>query len=123
MATWDKDDVRAVAPEFTATDDAVVDLWIAYAEPQISAEVFASNEKLAGIFLTAHFLTLFAPSASGSGAVGVGPVTSRRVGQVGVTYSAAQLNSATLAGGLGLTKYGIQFARLIDNAAPTPMVL
>lgn len=123
MADWNATDVRAVAPEFTATADGTVNLWIDYAEPQVSEDAFGDNYKLAGIFLTAHLLTLFAPSSSGSGSVGVGPVTQRSVGAVSVSYAAPQLSNSALSAGLGLTKYGVQYAQMIRNCALTPQVL
>lgn len=113
-----------MAPEFAApgTPDATVDLWIGYAEPQVSEDAFGDNYVLAGILLTAHFLTLFGPN-SGGGSVGVGAVTQRTVGQVSVSYASPQVSSAASQRGLGLSKYGVQFAQLVANCALTPQVL
>ncbi len=110
LVTWTKADLAAVAPEFGSISDAAFSAFADYAADQINPSVFdasAHRLRLAGIYLTAHLLTISPPSGS-TPAGGGGPIASESVGQVSVTYAIAQFAASAL----NLTRYGIEFRRL-----------
>lgn len=123
--TWAASEVKAFALELATIDNAVVDVYSEYAAIQISADAFgtAAKAKYAGILLTAHLVTIMAAPSSGVSVGGSGAASSMTVGQVSVSYAVPSLDSATLRGGLGLTKYGVEYSRLIRAAGLWAMVL
>lgn len=121
MAEWTRDDVRAIAPEFTAVADLVVDAWIARAMPQIDPVSFGDNTVYAGALLTAHMMTRFDPA--GIAAAPVGGITSESVGGISVSYAAPQISKPILNASLAGTKYGVEFSRLLGLACASPTVL
>lgn len=123
MAEWTRDDVRAIAPEFTAVADAVVDAWIARAEPQINPDSFGDNTVYAGALLTAHMLTRFPPQGTVIAPAPVGAVTSESVGGISISYAAPPVGKAILDASLGSTRYGIEFSRMLGLACASPTVL
>jgi hypothetical protein len=113
-AEWTKDDVKAIAPEFATLDDATLDRYIGWAFNQVNPCAFKDRTPFAGALMTAHLLTVL-PSAGGVGGT-TGPVVSRSVGGVSVTYGAVALQGAATVG-LDRSKYGIQFAQLASVSA------
>jgi hypothetical protein len=112
MAEWTKDDVKLIAPEFAAVDDATLDQYIAFAYTEVNPCAFGSRTVRAGALMTAHLLTVLPPAGVTPKASASGPVQSRSVGGVSVTYATVQLSGAALSSGLAMSKYGIEFARL-----------
>lgn len=114
MAEWTKDDVKGIAPEFASLDDATLDRYIALAYNQVNPQAFGGRTAFAGSLMTAHLLTVLPPNGGSGGSTG--PVVSRSVGGVSVTYGAVQLQGAATVG-LDRSKYGIQFAQLASVSA------
>lgn len=123
MADWDSSDVIFVAPEFAAPfDDTIIDGWIALVDNLISPDAFGSRTVMAGSLLTAHYLTLFGGLASAPGLKG--DVKSITVGPVSTSYGTVTGEAGRIySGALGRTRYGIQFAGLVEVSALTPTVL
>lgn len=126
MATWTRADVIAVAPEMTPVDPAVVDFWITQADDQIDSTIFGSDvrAKLAGCYLTAHFLKTTPGILPGSVAGASGAIQSTTVGRVSVTFAnAVNAPGSGVPAWLSTSAYGIQFSRLVKLACVTPIVL
>lgn len=125
------EDVREIlfdfAPQFATEDEgtiARIDRFIEYAAEEMDADAYAAaeeaNGKAAGAYfnranalLAAHMLTL---RDQGGGSVS-GPVQSKRVGDVSVTYAVAKAASQD---GLDQTKYGqqyVEFRRVVYPGA------
>jgi len=91
MATAATTRLRLIAPEFATTVDADVDALVAIYETQITAAKWGAQAVQAVALLVAHELELQARAAAemaggaGSGS-GIGPITSKRAGDVALTY-------------------------------------
>lgn len=119
MAEWTRENVIDFAPEFAAVDPAILDRFIAYAEPGVNPAVFGDETKRAGSLYTAHLLTLAQPAGTAAGAAS-GVVQSETIGSVSVTYAVPQSGTSSA---LSLTKYGAEFSRLARLRACGPWVL
>lgn len=106
-------------PEFTDIvryPDSQIEFWACIAETQVREQVWR-NQKPFGVKLyVAHEITLASQNVSVSNKGGApggtsGPVTSKAVGQVNVSYDANQTAEKD-AGWWNLTTYGKQFIRL-----------
>lgn len=76
-------DVRAIATEFAAVLDAVIDPYIAMAERRTFREAWGVKADDGVIFLVAHFLKL----SEAQSALSAGPVTSETVGPLSRSYA------------------------------------
>lgn len=114
----DADDIRAMAPEFSALTDAQIQYYIDLADLEINEEAWGSRAKHALMLLTCHKMISMGV-LSGASSSSVGPISSTSVGDVSVSYAA----TATLAVQQGLdaslsgNKYGIEYNRLVKLAA------
>lgn len=102
-------------PEFTSTADATVSLWLTRADPWFDVTRWDSfySEGLAN--WVAHQLTIAARQAAETAAGGVGPgdITSKSVGDVSVTRSAAIVERQA-SDPMLRTTYGQRYAELRD---------
>lgn len=112
---WAVSDVRAIAPEFTSVPDDTITSLISDADLQLSPTAWASARDpqsgrtvrdIAGTWLTAHLLALTRPDLARM------PVTSKRVGAVGVTYANGSATSAVV---LRMTRFGTEYLRLVNS--------
>lgn len=129
MADWTIVDVVKVAPEFAAVPTSLIQFYIDMAERRISEDWFGGVYADAGIFLTAHLMTLFQPQGtlpSSSGGGGSGVVSKQRVGEVEVTFDSASIGAysgSALRSSLFLSTYGMMYAELMRNRGPAVTVL
>jgi hypothetical protein len=121
-AEWTVAEVRSVAAEFAAIDDATIQAAANQAALLVSPAAFGERLNWAGSLMTAHLLALFPPAGVAVAATAPGPVVSRTVGSVSVTY-AAPVTSGTVGLTLGETKYGRMFARLVTLSCSGGVVL
>jgi hypothetical protein len=112
-AEWTRDQLKVFAPEFSALPDGTLDTFIGYAEQLVSPTAFGASTVFAGLNMTAHLLTI-TPQTSGSASASAaqGPVSSRTVGSVSVSYAIPVISDDSVRAGLSLSKYGIVFANL-----------
>jgi hypothetical protein len=74
-------------PEFAATPEATINLWIANAPAHIDATQYDDLADQATTYWVAHVLSLL----KAGGGIGGGPVTAAEVGTVKVQFAAAVL--------------------------------
>lgn len=104
-------DIQARFPgAFDAVTDVQASLVIAEATREIVEDVWGESYDDGLLYLSAHLLTLFAASPGVGG--GGGPVSSRRVGDVAVTFSTTRSASEVSSGQLGSTLFGQRFLQL-----------
>lgn len=109
--------IKALFPEFAAESDPRVDLFIGFAQNSISALVWGTLTDQATSYLTAHLL-----ARANAGGAGGGPVTSEKVGDLARGYGQLGGKTADSIGELGLSSYGIEYARLRRQIPVTPMI-
>lgn len=109
MADWTRTDlITLVAPELSAVASPTVDAYIALADNRLAVARFPAGSTLrkwAGMYLTAHLLTLTPPTGAAAGSPAV---KSESAGGVSVTYAIPDFQQ----GELGLTRFGLAFASL-----------
>ena len=99
-------------PEKIRTD-ADIESWIKGSEARVSREFFEESYIYALSLMVAHKATL---SGMASGGV-VGPVTSKREGDIAVNYGGGNSSSS---GDLGLTTYGMEYQQLVAQHKVSP---
>lgn len=108
-------EVKEFAPEFASVLDARVQLFIDYAAPQLSEDVFGETHKLAVILLTCHMLAMSTQAGSAGSAV----VNSEKVGDLQRTFSSSTMTTTTE---LGMTRFGSELQRLKRQILKSPIV-
>lgn len=121
-------ELKARAPEFAALSDPTVQIHLDMATEEIEPTAWGSRAKSAEILLACHkMIVLGTLNAAGSGGGGAtGPIQSASVGDVSVTYGATASLAVQLQGldpALALSRYGLEYARLIKLAAMGGAVL
>ena len=110
---WTAADILRIAPEFTSVPIPVIDSYSAMADLQLNEDTLGDRYKQAGMFLTAHLLATIPPSGTvGQSNNAAGPVTSQSVGEVSVSYASLS-DSTGIKGSLGLSRFGIMYARIV----------
>jgi hypothetical protein len=100
-------EIQAKFPgSFDSLSDATIQLYIDEAANFISEDIWGDDYNLGLYYLTAHLLSSLVP-ASGGGAGAAGPVSSRRVGDLSVSFAVAA--SATTTASFAQTSYGQMF--------------
>ena len=98
-------------PEFASETDARVDIMIARAELRVHAGVWDTWYDEGLYYLSAHFLAranVAAQAASGGGVTAAGPLASKSVGDVSISFTNAA--PADMGEGyLNSTSYGAEF--------------
>lgn len=122
-------ELKARAPEFAALSDPTVQVYLDMADEEISADAWGSRAKSAEILLACHkMLVLGALGSSGSsgGSSVTGGIQSMDVGDVSVSYGSTAVAAVQIQGldpSLGLSRYGMEYARLQKLAAMGGAVL
>lgn len=121
-------ELKARAPEFAALSDPTVQTYLDMATEEIEPGAWGSRAKSAEILLACHkMIVLGVLNAAGSGGGGAtGPVQGVKVGDVSVSYGATASLAVQLQGldpALALSRYGLEYARLIKLAAMGGAVL
>ena len=130
----DRDLVRCLAPEFDATDDAIVDKFICFAQFRVPSGKFRTAINCSGYsqfdmaigYVAAHLLTKAAPPGSGSSTIPGGEVTQEKVGDLTRTYSSTAAGGSSTTSGAGAynsTRYGREFNTMMRGLVITPMVI
>lgn len=129
-ATWNVMDIVKLAPEFAAVPVPIVQMFIDMADRRMSDLYYGSLKKDAGIFFSAHLLTLGQPqgtdAALSANAAQTGNVTAKSVGDVSVSFGGGAVSAMAtgyLRSTLALTKYGLVLADMIKNRGPACQVL
>jgi len=103
-------------PEFasvTVYPDTLVNFWAALAELEISATRFGDSRPYAVELLTAHYLATAKLNTIGSNpGTGGGAVTSKKVGDVAISYDTKFLDSVTGMAYSG-TRYGVLLSAMM----------
>lgn len=99
---------RAIFPEFAATPDARVQLWLNLANSRVTEPVWGDQQALGQALFTAHYLATGGVAAGGGSTVAAGEVTAKKVGEVQVSYSATS-NRDESAGWWNSSVYGRQY--------------
>ena len=102
-------DIRDTFSEFSGASDVLIDRWIAQAERRINTTQWSEKADDATLWLTAHLLKIES-QLRGGGTATAGPITTKKVGDLSVSYSvpAGKLSETFLAS----TAYGQQFLEL-----------
>lgn len=119
---------RVMFPEFTDTTKfptAQIDAWLAEAPNQLNASRLGRSYDLAVMLFVAHNIVLSArgvASASGSGVPGqaTGPVTSKTVDKVSVSYDTGA-TALGRAGAWNATSYGQRLYTLLRACGAGPL--
>lgn len=116
--------VRAKFPgAFDGLSDAAIDSAIAEAVLMISADKWGDWYDLGLLYLTAHLLSLFNPDSDSGDAGAAGPVTSKRVGDVAVSYGFAASASPSSDTFFNSTIYGQRYLSLRLRIQGGPLVV
>ena len=111
METREAESVRvyfdAVAPSFSG--DARYPVFLEIAEDRVDRTYFGSSWTKAMAYMTAHLMEM--SNRSGADAA---PATSRREGDIQVSYAASQQNDSDLY----MTSYGKMFLALLNQKSP-----
>jgi hypothetical protein len=109
---------------FDTVDNDFIELLIEEAEEEISAAVWGSNYDRGLRLLTAHkiYTSPAVSGGSGGGSVYSGPITSKRIGDVSITYGQAQGAAQTSSKDLSSSSYGIEFLELRRLVQGGPVV-
>jgi Protein of unknown function (DUF4054) len=112
---FDKDQFRIGFPEFTSdafSNDQVV-FWGELADAEISSTRFGQVREKAVDLLTAHYLSMAKLNASGANPGAGGALTSsKRVGDVSVSYDNSAITGATGSAYSG-TRYGAMLSAMM----------
>jgi hypothetical protein len=95
---------------FDAVTEGQASLVIDEAAREIVEDVWGDSYDDGILYLSAHLLTLFVVSQGVGG--GGGPVSSRQVGDVSVTFATARSASEIASGQFGSTLFGQRFLQL-----------
>jgi len=111
-----KSDLRARAPEFTATADATVDLALEDALNQINLTNWGDTKGFLGqIYLACHLLKVWATLTAGT-PMASGPVSSLKDGDLQVSFAVGAASSSPLSDvALASTAYGQLYLDLRDQ--------
>ena len=113
-------DVIDIAPEYSGVATAKINRFIERAKLSANEKVFGIKYDLAVTYMTAHLLSRSVTAEEAPGADSL-IVTQEKVGQLSRSY--AQTGSATPSSSLELTKYGLEFKRLVRECATRPVVI
>lgn len=101
----DAADIKARFPEFAATDTATIDRWLTEAGRYHNAECWGAKSDDGLAWLAAHMLKAYG-APCGPAALGPGPVTGSREGQVSASWSPLTVPKIFAKDDLGTTTYG-----------------
>jgi hypothetical protein len=102
----------------TTQTDAFINRMIAWAENEVSATIWKGLEDQGVAYLAAHYIYT-APDGTGASPGAPGAVTSERVGDQSISYSAP---SNPASNDLSLSSFGQAYIRLRRMVATSPLV-
>jgi len=105
---------------FDAVTEGQASLVIDEAAKEIVEDVWGNSYDDGLLYLSAHLLTLFVVSPGVGG--GGGPVSSRRVGDVAVTFATTRSASEIASGQFGSTLFGQRYLQLRRSFQGGPSV-
>ena len=108
-------DVKDTFSEFSGTSDATINIFLAQAERRVNADQWSDKADDATLWLTAHLLKIEAQLRSGGDAAS-GPVKSKRVGDLAISYEVPEQLSRSF---MGSTAYGQYYLDLTTSVWPT----
>lgn len=120
--------VKARFPEFVSVADALINLLLAEAIPQVGETWVEKDRSVAILYLVGHMLAMEGEPSRSSGATGgavTGPMKSRTVGDVRTEFAgfSSSTGGAVTDAGYEMTAYGRQFLRLLRlNFPPVAIV-
>jgi len=103
------DQIQAFAPEFAATPDAQIDLYLALAADFVDVSAFGATAATALTLWVCHALTV--TTGGEAGAAGSAQA-SRKVGDVSVTYASGQSQATGTPAWLQGSSYGRMYLQL-----------
>jgi len=107
---------KARFPEFDSVDDARIQLFLDDAALVMDVETWGDVYDLGQAYLAAHYLSLAGKSSAGSAGAISGPITSRTVDGVSVSYGGTpSIASNQNANYYNLTQYGQRYMVLLKN--------
>lgn len=113
-------DVKAIAQEFSGVPDATFAPYIARASRGLNPTVWGQRIADACAQLVAHYMTENPPTGVTFVPAAPGPIASKTVGSVSVTYAVAAYVASNSAGSLTATKYGKEYSRMVREVAAGP---
>ena len=111
MATINRQDVIAIAPELSSVDSNLMNVLVEHIGPRVSDAAWGTEAKYAACLLVAHAATLSLRGDRGA-------LTSETVGEISRTYGAIGGNKS-----LRQTSYGVQYEELLRGLSVGPMVV
>ncbi len=107
-------DIKTRFPEFGSVDSNTITRWLEEAERNHNACQWGAKSDDGLAWLTAHFLVAFGGQCA-QDALGPGPLTSSREGQVAASWSPLTVPEIFRKNDLGTTKYGRRYLSLVDT--------
>lgn len=107
------DTFRLLAPEYADKSDDEISAVGAIAEMQVDEDVWKSKYQLGLVYLSAHILKM---GEMQNGAMG--PVTSKKVGDLSINYGSITANES-----FDLTPYGVEFKRIRKQVSVSPLYI
>ncbi len=110
-----------VFPEFAAASTVAIDYWLSQALLQLNAGMFGANFDLASMLFVAHNIALGQQEAQAAAKGGIpgdalGPISSKSVGGVSVSYDASGI-AIPGAGAWNATSYGQRLYKMMQAAS------
>lgn len=104
---------KARFPEFDSVDDSRIQVFIDDAELELDEGVWGTWYEKGLAYLTAHFLTIANQTAAGASGSTGGPVASRSVGDVSISFARGASTGAT-EDYFNSTSYGQEYFRMVN---------
>lgn len=114
MASITPTEFKARFPEFATIADARIQIFIDDSELEMSESYWGDLFARGQSYLTAHLLALGEQSATGASGGTAGPVTSKSVGGVSVSFGGPTITDSTEGYWL-TTSYGQEYWRLLQQ--------
>lgn len=116
-------DVKAIAREFAAVDDAAFAPYIARASRELNPKIWGQRVVDGCALLTAHLMTVSPPAGvvlpNSTGA----PITSKTVGSVSVTYGVSLVPQQAIGFSFSQSRHGVEFVRIRSQVAAGPYLM
>lgn len=118
---------KARFPEFAPVSDALINLVLAEAVPQVGDTWLERDRARAQMLLTAHTLTLEGEpgrTTTGQSSAGTGMMKRRKVGDVEVEFATPGASAdGSVSNGFSSTSYGVEYTRLMRLNFPAAIAV